>query len=65
MFTWVKRHKISSVLMILVAGIIIGLGIAARFNLPPKSNAAPPPAVPEEKIVNTVNVTGEVDIENA
>ena len=61
MFTWVKRHKISSVLTILVAGIIIGLGIAAKFNLPAKSNAAPQ----SEKIVKTVNVTGEVDIENA
>jgi len=61
MFNWVKRRKISSLVLMLVVGVIIGLGIAVRFNLPSKSTAAPP----EEKYVKTVAVTGEVDIQNA
>lgn len=61
MFTWIRQHKISTLVLVLFLGIIIGLGIAAKFNLPARSNAA----VPEEKPVKTVNVTGEVDIENA
>ncbi|MDP2913320.1 MAG: hypothetical protein Q8N91_04865, partial [Candidatus Omnitrophota bacterium] len=61
MFNWVKRHKISSLALMFAIGVIIGLGIAARFNLPSKSNAASP----EEKSVKTVAVTGEIDIQNA
>ncbi|MDD5680436.1 MAG: Do family serine endopeptidase [Candidatus Omnitrophica bacterium] len=61
MFNWVKQHKISSLALMLVIGVIIGLGIAARFNLPSRSNAASP----EEKSIKTIAVTGEIDIQNA
>ncbi|MBU4487610.1 MAG: Do family serine endopeptidase [Candidatus Omnitrophica bacterium] len=61
MFSWIKRHKIGSLALVLVLGIIVGLVIAAKFNLPSRSDAASP----EKAALKAVTVTGEIDIQNA
>ncbi len=61
MFSWVKKRKISLVLVVLAAGVVLGLGIAAKLNLSPDSMAA----FSEEKAAGIVAVSGEADIQTA
>ena len=39
MFTWIKKHKISTAILFLFIGMIIGLGIAVKSNIFSKSAA--------------------------
>ena len=61
MFRWMKEHKISSAIVILLAGFVIGLGVAVKFNLPPKSDATSD-TTSEERIVKSVS--GEIEIQS-
>jgi serine protease Do len=61
MLYWIKEHKISSAIALVLIGIIIGLGIAVKSNLFSKSDAT---SASDEVVTKTV-IKGEVEIQNA
>ena len=63
MFNWIKRHKISLAIALLLIGILIGLGIAIKSNLFLKSGASPDVSLKEAAVV--ISIIGEADIQDA
>lgn len=59
MFTWIKRHKISSATALLLIGIIIGLTAAVKLNLSSKRD------VSSGEVIAKSSVKSEIDIQGA